>query len=88
MEIKYKLYCLNCHNTRYSNGNDINDLAEVPLSKIFSSISVLDKENKIVKSEPIDRPKKIKCPKCGHVFKIIKIQNEEKNEQTDSIDGS
>jgi hypothetical protein len=88
MEIKYKLYCLNCHNTRYSNGNDISDLTEVPISKIFGSISILDKNNKIVKSDPIDRPKKIKCPKCGHIFKIIKIQKEEKDEQANSFDGS
>lgn len=85
-EAKYKLYCLNCHNTRYSNGNDIDDLVEIPLSKIFTNIAFLDKNNKVKNSEPIERRRKIKCKECGHVYKVSEIPKETKNEQTNSAD--
>jgi DNA-directed RNA polymerase subunit RPC12/RpoP len=85
----YQLFCNNCHYKRFSNGSDINDLLEIPQSPIPRGAPYVDAQTKkIVVPKQIKRIKHFKCPKCGYSIKAIELKPiEEKNEQTDRIDG-
>jgi hypothetical protein len=89
MSIKtYRFYCQHCHYNRYTDGTDIDDLVEVPLSSIQGKIPYLDPvDKKAIVPEFKKRPKKFKCPNCGRMIAPKKIQ-ETHDEQTHWTDGS
>lgn len=66
--MKYMLFCEHCQNKMFTNGNDLQNLVEIPTASIPKRG---DGKNK----ETFQQRKKLKCPKCGYVFKIVKLDN-------------
>lgn len=76
--MKYMLLCNHCNNKVFTDGKDLDGLVEVPCAAIPKRG---DGKNK----ETITQKKKLKCPKCGYLFHIVKLTPEEpKVEKVDS----
>jgi len=76
--MKYLLRCENCSHKIYTDGKDLQGLIEIPTAAIPKRGSGTDKET-------VSQKKKIKCPKCGYILRIIKLEaakEEPKQEET------
>ena len=67
--MKYMLFCLHCTNKVFTDGKDLNFLAEVQLSDIPKRWDGKDKS-------VFKQRRKFKCDKCGYIFKIVELPKE------------
>lgn len=72
--MKYMLYCHHCSNKVFTNGDDIDKFTIVPAAP-------LQKRADGKSNDTVDQKRKIKCPECGYVFKIVKLGPEQKIEE-------
>lgn len=68
--MKYMLLCNNCPNKVFTNGTDIDKFSIIPTAK-------LPKRGDGKSTEAIEQKKKIRCPECGYLFKIVKLGPEQ-----------
>lgn len=62
---KLQLFCEQCHWKRISDGSDLGDLYEYPLSNVPGGAPKLDANYKTVLSKDIKQKRKFRCPQCG-----------------------
>lgn len=84
----YKFFCTNCTFKKVIGGNKIDEFVQVKQSDINRGSPKLDSENKTVVPPSIKRKKVFKCPECGYVIRPTELKIENKNNETDRIDGS
>lgn len=88
---KYIFYCNNCSFKKIINdSSDLEGFVFVKSSPIQEKIPQIDYSTGLIRETTVsNQPKKIKCPKCGFSNrpKIIKEEEEKKDEQTNNIDG-
>jgi hypothetical protein len=64
--MRYMLLCNHCNNKVFTDGKDLSNLVEVPTANI-------PKRGDGKSKETVEQKKKLKCPKCGYLFHIVKL---------------
>jgi hypothetical protein len=77
--MKYMLLCSSCPNKVFTNGNDLDDFAEVPSAPI--PLKGTGRHKGVV-----EQRKKLKCPLCGHILRIVKLTPDEPKPKTEGPD--
>ncbi len=72
--MKYMLYCHNCNNKVFTNGDDLHSLVEIATASI-------QRKGDGISKELVEQKKKLKCPQCGFVFKIVKLEQPKVEEE-------
>jgi hypothetical protein len=68
--MKYMLICPSCQNKTFTNGDDLEKNFHI------STNAPVPKRGDGKNKETIEQKKKIKCDKCGFLFKIVKLTQE------------
>lgn len=77
MAIKlYQLYCEICNWKKITDGSDVDGFYEYSTSQLMGEIPKLEND-KVVGAKFKDRNKKIRCPNCGRVLVIKKIEDDQ-----------
>jgi len=64
------LYCEKCNNKIFTDGTNLQSLVKVPSAPI-----------QIRGKETLKQPLKLKCPKCGFLFRTIKLEQPKPKEE-------
>ena len=71
----YRLYCEMCAFNRYTDGTDIQDLKEHKRCVVQTGIPKIDLiTKKVTTKKPIILPKQFKCPNCGRLITVRKVE--------------
>jgi protein-arginine kinase activator protein McsA len=91
MSKSFLFFCENCSYRKIiKNNDDLKIFKIIKSSQIQKTVPIYDiKAQETKKSDYIDQPKKLKCPKCGFSFrtKLIKEEQNEPTNKTDNING-
>jgi DNA-directed RNA polymerase subunit M/transcription elongation factor TFIIS len=71
--MKYVFYCEHCNYKKYTDGTDLSDVKLIKSSPVQTKIPYYDPvQKKTIIPEAREQPKKMKCPKCGHLITVKK----------------